>query len=128
MESAPCHFHTDRISTMPQTDEVSLNERQQYWLKHLRACDAAGQTSIDYARANGINVKSLYSARKALAEKDTFPPRKVICFQKVQASVGQSHSDSPWRIQLPNGVVVAFGGELDASALSLVLSTAASLS
>jgi len=29
---------------------------------------------------------------------------------------------------MPNGVVVAFGGELDASTLSLVLSTAASLS
>ncbi|MEH6584860.1 MAG: hypothetical protein V7754_23270 [Halioglobus sp.] len=113
---------------MPQTDEVSLTERQQYWLKHIRACDTAGQTSVDYARANGINVKSLYSARKALAEKGTLPPRKAISFQKVQTPGGQSLSDNPWRIQLPNGVVVAFGGEFDASTLSLVLSTAASLS
>jgi len=111
-----------------QHNETSLTERQQYWLKHIRACDAAGKTSIDYARANGINVKSLYSARKALAEKGTLPPRKAICFQKVQTPVGQSHSDRQWRIQLPNGVMVAFGGEFDASTLSLVLSTAASLS
>jgi hypothetical protein len=107
---------------------ASLTERQQYWLKHIRACDAAGQTSIDYARANGINVKTLYSARKALAEKGTLPPRKAICFQKVQTPAVHSHPDSQWRIQLPNGVVVAFGGDLDASTLSLVLSTAAAVS
>lgn len=113
---------------MPQIDEASLTERQQYWLKHIRACDAAGQTSIDYARANGINVKSLYSARKALAQKDTLPPRKAICFQKVQTPGGHAHSDNQWHIQLPNGVMVAFGGEFDASTLSLVLNSAASLS
>lgn len=113
---------------MAETDNPPLTERQQYWLKHIRACDAAGQTSVDYARVTGINVKSLYSARKALAEKDSLPPRKAISFQKVQTSGGHSASDNPWRIQLPNGVVVAFGGELDADTLSLVLSAAASLS
>ena len=113
---------------MDQHNETSLTERQQYWLKHIRACDAAGQTSIDYARENGINVKSMYSARKALAEKGTLPPRKAISFQKVQTPSGHSHSDNQWHIQMSNGVVVAFGGEFDASTLSLVLSTAASLS
>lgn len=113
---------------MPQTDEVSLTKRQQYWLKHIRACDAAGQTSIDYAKTNGINVKSLYSARKALAEKGTLSPRKAICFQKVQILADQSLSDNPWRIQLPNGVVVAFDGRVDTSTLSWVLSTTAALS
>jgi DNA-binding CsgD family transcriptional regulator len=113
---------------MPQTDEISLTERQQYWLKHIRACDAAGQTSIEYARAHGINVKTLYSARKALAEKGTLPRPQAVRFQKVQAPGGHPRSDNQWRIQMPNGVVVAFSGELDASTLSLVLSTAASLS
>ena len=31
-------------------------------------------------------------------------------------------------VQLPNGVVIAFGGAVDAKSLALVLSTAASLS
>ena len=61
---------------MAQTDSAPLTERQQYWLKHIRACDAAGQ----------------------------------------------------WHIQLPNGVVIAFGGAVDAKSLSMVLSTAANLS
>ncbi len=113
---------------MPQTDKASLTERQQYWLQHIRACDAAGQTRIEYARANGINVHSLYSAKKALAAKSTLPPRKAIRFQKVQAPTVHSHPHSQWRIQLPNSVMVAFDGEPDAGTLSLVLSTAASLS
>ena len=113
---------------MLQTDETSLTERQQYWLKHIRACDASGQTSIDYAKGNGINVKSLYSARKALVEKGTLSRPQATRFQKVQTPSVQPLSDNPWRVQLPNGVVVAFGGDVDASTLSMVLGTAASLS
>ncbi len=113
---------------MDQRGEASLTERQQYWLKHLRACEAAGKTTIDYARANGINVKTLYSARKALAEKGTLPRPQAIRFQKVQTPVSHTGNGSQWRIQLPNGVMVAFGGEFDASTLSLVLGAAASLS
>ena len=70
---------------MDQHDEASLTERQQYWLKHLRACEAAGKTTIDYARAHGINVKTLYSARKVLAEKGTLPHPKATRFLKVQS-------------------------------------------
>jgi hypothetical protein len=105
-------------------------ERQQYWLKHIRACDAAGQTSIDYAKAHGINVKTLYSARKALAEKGTLPrPRpQPSRFQKAQLTSSPVRADSQWHIQLPNGVAVAFSDAVDAKSLSLVLSTAANLS
>ena len=113
---------------MAQTDETVLTERQQYWLKHIRACDAAGTTTIDYARTHDINVKTLYSARKALAEKGSLPRPQPPRFQKAQVSNGLVQSDSKWQIQLPNGVVIAFGGAVDAKSLSLVLSTAANLS
>ena len=113
---------------MAQTDEVALTERQQYWLKHIRACDATEQTSIDYAREHGINVKSLYSARKALAEKGTLPRPQPPRFCKAQVASDPIHTDSQWHIKLPNGVVIAFGGAVDAKSLSLVLSTAATLS
>ena len=112
---------------MDQRNKASLTERQQYWLKHLRACEAAGQTSMEYARTHGINVKTLYSARKALAKKGTLPRPQAIHFQKVQTSTSQSSADGSWRIQLPNGVVVAFGGEFNGSTLSLVLGAAATL-
>lgn len=111
---------------MAETDNAPLTERQQYWLKHIRACDAANQTTIDYARAHNINVKSMYSARKALADKNT-PPRPGR-FQKAQLVNDPHISDCQWRIHLPNGAAVAFSGAVDAATLSLVLTTAAALS
>jgi len=113
---------------MAGTDDSSLTERQQYWLKHLRACDASGQTTIDYARERDIKVKSLYSARKALAEKGTLPPTQPTRFQKVQVMGGSPASENQWHIQLPNGLAVSFGDTVDAATLSLVLTTAAALS
>tara|TARA_R110001599_G_scaffold326461_1_gene539030 strand:+ start:274 stop:615 length:342 start_codon:yes stop_codon:yes gene_type:complete len=113
---------------MTEGNDSSLTERQQYWIEHIRACDAAGQTSIDYARANGINVKSLYSARKALAEKGKLPSPRPSRFQKVQVTSSSGARDSQWHVQLPNGAAVSFGGGIDAAILSLVLNTVASLS
>ena len=112
---------------MTQTDATSLTERQQYWLKHIRACDAAGQTSIDYAREHDINVKTLYSARKALAEKGTVPRPQPTRFQKAQLASSPRTMDSQWQVQLPNGAVAAFSGKVDATTLSLVLNTTATL-
>lgn len=112
---------------MAQTEVAALTERQQFWLKHIRACDAAGQTSIDYARAHGINVKSLYSARKSLAEKGTLPAHQSSQFQKVKVANSYHPAETQWHIQLPNGAAVSFGGTIDAAALSLVLNAAAAL-
>jgi hypothetical protein len=107
---------------------AALTERQQYWMKHIQACDRAGQTSVDYAREHGLNVKSLYSSRKALAQKGELPRLQPPRFQKAEVAGGHPHRDSQWRIQLPNGVAVEFGGQVDAKTLSMVLSTTASLS
>jgi hypothetical protein len=114
---------------MNNTPVSRLTERQQYWLKHIRACDASGLTSIDYARRHGIKVKSLYSARKALAEKGKLPPPApaTVHFQKVQVLGPERDSHRPWHVQLPNGAAVSFGNPVDAAALSLVLSTVAAL-
>lgn len=101
-----------------------LTERQQYWLTHIRACDAAGKPSVEYARENGIEVSALYSARKALAEKGALPkppPR----FQK--ATVVDGSAGLQWQIRLPNGATVGFSGEVNAHSLETVLRTVAAL-
>tara|TARA_R110001592_G_scaffold357416_1_gene660511 strand:+ start:65446 stop:65781 length:336 start_codon:yes stop_codon:yes gene_type:complete len=110
------------------TNGTTLTERQQYWLKHIRACEAAGQTSIDYARAHDISVKSLYSARKELASKGRLLRSQSTVFQKAQVVNNPRSLESQWQVQLPNGAVVAFSGAVDAAILSLVLNTAAVLS
>ena len=117
-----------RGSIVDGIKENPLTERQQYWQNHIRACDSAGQTSVDYARQHGMNVKSLYSARKALAQKGQLPRAQPPRFQKAEVSSSHLHRDSQWRIQLPNGVAIEFGGQVDARTLSIVLSTTVSLS
>jgi len=113
---------------MTATEDAGLTARQQYWLKHLQACDASGQTTIDYARAHGIKVRSLYAARKALTEKSQ-PPPLPSRFQRVRVDAGPAVGVGPgqWQVQLPNGVAVSFTGEVEARLLSLVLTTAAGL-
>ena len=113
---------------MPEEQNDELTERQRFWLRHLRACEVSGQTSIDYARAHGLKVKSLYSARKALAEKGALPPAPPVNgFQRVQVVDHKRDSGKQWHIQLPNGLAVSFDGKVDADTLSLVLTTAAAL-
>lgn len=99
------------------THSTTLNERQQYWLKHIRACDASGQTSLDYARAQGINIQSLYSARRNLARKGTPLPLQSGRLQRVQQASSARLPDSQWHVKLPNGAVVAFSGTVDAGTL-----------
>ena len=110
---------------MTQIDP-SLTERQQYWLKHIRACDAAGKPSVVYARENGIEVSAMYSARKALAEKGALPRPKPPRFQK--AAVVDGMAGVQWQIQLPNGVMVGFFSEVEVGNLETVLRTVAALS
>ena len=116
---------------MPDEQNNELTERQRFWLRHLRACEVSGQTSIDYARTHGLKVKSLYSARKALAEKGALPPAPtpVNGFQRIQVVDHDrgSGSGKQWHVQLPNGLAVSFDGKVDADSLSLVLTTAAAL-
>lgn len=109
---------------MTQIDS-SLTERQQYWLTHIRACDAAGKPSVEYARENDIEVSALYSARKALAEKGVLPKPRPPRFQK--ATVVNATAAVQWQIQLPNGAMVGFSGEVNARSLDTVLRTVASM-
>ena len=113
---------------MSSTQPSHLTERQQYWLKHIRACEAANMTTIDYAREHGLKAKSMYSARKALAENGVLPAVPDSPFHKVQVARAHVPADSQWQIQLPNGTTVSFGGAIDAATLALVLNTAASVS
>jgi len=109
---------------MAQRDP-SLTERQQYWLTHIRACDAAGKPSVEYAGENGIEASALYAARKALANKGALPKPRPPRFQK--ATVVGGTAGAQWQIQLPNGALVGFSGEVNARSLETVLRTVAAL-
>ena len=48
---------------------TGLTEREQFWLNHLRACRRQGQTVKAYAKAHGLSVSALYTARSALKRR-----------------------------------------------------------
>ena len=104
--------------------EINLTALQREWLERLRACEASGQGMKAFADAEGFKVKTLYSWRKVLVEKGVLPrsnSTSLVRAQVVKAAV------SEWCIELPNGVSVAFAGEVKASSLAVVLKTASQL-
>jgi len=110
---------------MTIAEEITLTERQRYWLEHVQACDASGKTIAEYAKAQGLDAKAMYAGKKALVRKGVLPRTRAVRLQRARV-VSTSLGDE-WRIELPNGVLVAFTGPVDASALSLVLNTAAAV-
>jgi hypothetical protein len=103
----------------------ALTNRQRYWLAHVQACEAFGKSIAEYVTEHGVHVRAMYSGKKMLVNKGALPATQPTRFQRVQ--VMEAAASNQWRIGLPNGVSVAFAGEVDSRALSVVLSTAASL-
>ena len=103
----------------------ALTERQRYWLEHVQACEAAGKTIAEYAAEHGLAAQAMYAGKKILVRKGVLPPTRPARFQRVQ--VAGPVVGSEWRIQLPNGVSVAFSGSVDAATLTTILNTAATL-
>ncbi len=110
---------------MSTAEDHTLTAHQRYWLEHVQACEASGKTIAEYAMDQGIDAKAMYAGKKTLVKKGVLPRTRPARFQRahvVGVAVG-----SEWRVQLPNGVSVAFAGPVDARTLTTVLSTAAAV-
>ena len=112
---------------MTIAEEITLTERQRYWLEQVQACEASGKTIAEYAKAQGLDAKAMYAGKKALVRKGVLPRTRTRAVRLQRARVVSTSLGGEWRIELPNGVLVAFAGPVDASALSLVLNTAAAV-
>jgi len=103
----------------------ALTDRQRYWLEHVQACEASGKSIAEYAAAQEFGAQAMYAGKSALVKKGVLPATQPTRFQRVQ--VMEATLSSQWRIGLPNGVSVAFVGEVDGQALTAILHSAASL-
>ena len=110
---------------MSEATETTLTDRQRYWLKHIQACVASGKTIAEYAMDQGLQAKTMYAGKKMLVKKGMLAHTRPTRFQRAQVIAPVVGSE--WRIQLPNGVSVAFVGTVDAGTLTTVLNTAATL-
>jgi hypothetical protein len=103
----------------------ALTERQRFWLKHVQACEASGKSIAAYSAEQGIAARAMYGGKKVLVKKGVLATARPARFQRVQ--VMEAAVSNQWRIGLPNGVSVAFAGEVDAPSLTAILQSAASL-
>jgi len=103
----------------------ALTERQRFWLEHIQACEASGKTIVEYTAAQEFCAQEMYAGKSTLVKKGVIPRTQRVRFQRVQ--VMEVAASSQWRIGLPNGVSVAFAGEVDARSLTAILQSAASL-
>ena len=110
---------------MVESSVSSLTEHQRKWLERLQACEASGKRFTEYAAEHGFPVRALYDAKKTLVNKGVLPRTQGKRFQRVQTAT--LSTDTKWRIQLPNGVLVEFSGTIDGGSLSSVLTTVARL-
>jgi len=105
---------------MKGVDETGLTERQQYWLEHMRVCEAAGKRISEYAAwgqgACNVCGQEETDRERCAARKS----RRAISGQVVDRTGG-----SEWSIQLRNAVSVAFAGSVEAETLAAVLNAAA---
>jgi len=103
----------------------ALTDRQRYWLEHVQACEAAGKTIVEYAAAQEFCAQEMYAGKSSLVKKGVLPTTQPTGFQRVQ--VMEASASNQWRIGLPNGLSVAFAGDVDARTLTTVLNVSASL-
>ena len=103
----------------------ALTDRQHYWLEHIQACEASGKSIAEYAATQEFGAQAMYAGKSALVKKGVLPATQPTRFQRVR--LWEAALSSQWRIGLPNGVSVAFVGEVDGQALTTILHSAASL-
>ena len=82
----------------------TLTEKLRYWQGHLDAAGTFNGTLVDYARAQGLDVKSLYGYRTLFRrrEREQVEPSRFV--QAAPTPLGVS-------IQLPNGVRVSLSAQ-----------------
>ncbi len=87
--------------------EPLLTERQQFWLDHIRACEASGDTAAQYAKIHDLPVTSLYQRKKEFRKRGLLlaPSCKTPSFAKVRNASGEVR-EKVLRICFPNGVCV----------------------
>ena len=121
----------NRKTSQASVAEARLSSKQRFWLKHLEACEAGGETLKAYARRKGLSVHGLYGARRRMRLAGIAPGRasseKRPSFAKVVVHEAPAEAGR-CRVRLPNGAVMEWDVPLSAQSLELLFRTVARLS
>ncbi len=105
--------------------QLSLTEKQRYWLEHIETAEREGLCPRAYAERHGIRVSQLYYWRSTLRKRGVLESKEAPA-EFVAVRVRESRAEV--RVHLPNGVVVACSQPLTEAAWLSVLRGASQLS
>ena len=82
-----------------------LTQRESFWREHIRACGTGSMRA--YAELHGLNVRSLYGAKKRLKRRGLLPGTgaRLVRVERVAPS---APPPSVCRVLLRNGTAVEF--------------------
>jgi transposase-like protein len=100
---------------------TAARQGREFWLAQLQACERAGQTVRAYAHEQGLNEHTAYTWRKRLRAEGSLGGRTVRRWARVQVVEPAVSASTRYRVQLPNGMAVEFGGAIDEEELGRVL-------
>ncbi len=106
-----------------------LTECQQFWLDHIKTCDAAGSTAKQYAKEHDLSLAALYQHKKELRKRGLLPApsRKTPSFAKVRMASSKT-PEAVLRICFPNGICVEWSTSSQAAEVKQLLQMVANLS
>ncbi len=116
-------------SLKPTPQDLGLTERQQFWLDHIRACEASGSSTAQYAKNHDLRVASLYQRKKEFRKRGLLPTPlcKVPSFAKVRRT-SDGVREGVLRICFPSGVRVEWLASSKSSEIKQLLPVVAHLS
>jgi len=110
--------------------DARLSSKQRFWLEHVQACEAGGETLKAYAKRKGLSVHGLYGARRRMRLAGIVPARasseKRPSFAKVVVHEAPAEAGR-CRVRLPNGAVMEWDVPLTVQSLELLFQAVARL-
>ncbi len=102
-----------------------MTAKQRYWLAHIKACEAIGQSLSAYAAEHHLALKSCYRWKSRLTQMGLLAVTATAApvFRSVQIKPASSNTGN-YRFILPNGIQVEIQGACDPIQLKQVLTTA----
>jgi len=85
-----------------------LSGRDAFWLKHARACEAAGAVAAEYAARHGLSVGAFYEAKRRLTRRGAWEVRQRRAgssFARVMVRE-PAPGETAVRVHLPGGAVI----------------------
>ncbi|MCP3663085.1 MAG: hypothetical protein GY696_11410 [Gammaproteobacteria bacterium] len=102
-----------------------MTERQRYWLSHVKAADVSNGTTVAYAKAHDLRLKTLYQYKSKLIKLGLYKGDKQPSnFLPVRLPSPEVSNTPVCTIFLSNGSRIEFSNEFNHRSLRTLITSA----